>query len=1075
MTKLVVPLLFLCLIVSACSMSDISIEGPKPNPTAVSRIDEGFPTEAVFCTDLGGTILIVGENFSPLPSNVMNSEKLLIMPQVFLLTYETDPIELEGVTFDQRTKAMSATIPTGLAVGVYDLRIINPNQQPGTLVDSIQIVPPPELSQIDPAVGCNELETPVVIGGANFRTASDGTIPAASLVGDDGAEFPLELVSFSSAAELTGTVPMGLEPGMYDLQVTNPEGCWVTLENAFEVVLPPELTAMNPNQAPNAVDVPVVISGNYFRVGASVYLTLQNTTDDYDLLNVTVSSATQIDATVPAGIPVGVYDLTIDNPDGCSDTLAGAYTALPPAILDLCASVDPAFGWVMTRTKIEICADNSDGNGLQSTPEVFILIPNDNDIIQEIPLIREAYLDPGPPLGNSIMSAVVPSLADDDRLVTGGAYDIKVVNPNGGFGIISSAFTLLPDPPPDILTMSPARGDKLTVETITVTGINFKTGLLSDNVTPIFSLEMLDPNFTVAASCEAGTLIILPDTPDPDVFTASCDMLLPETGIYVVRASHADDGSYDLYSAFAVTAPSGKLANQPLEASIPKMNVARRAHGIALGYDDLGNRFVYVAGGENWDADNSQSRIVDSVEISVLSNFGQLGNWREVENKLPEARTGVSLVNAGRYLYAIGGSPDGDTPAAQSQGGFSNVLRAKILGADTAPVIEAPTASAGGALAGGTWYYKVSAIMKDTTDNPLGETLPSDEESIRVEADSQVGLSWEMPDSLLLSDVDHFRVYRSAEANGLSGTEGLLADDIPVPQDGTIVSWIDDGQGVVDQAQVPLKTGAVGKWSEMPELNIPRYDAAAVVVQTGPDNAYLYVSGGRDGPLDPANGVDNVSVSTEWVAFDPMAPLGRDMVGNAFSIGPDLAQPRSEHALVQINHNNASALDPTHFYIAVVGGSAKDRGEGGPNAPIKDVESSLLDFTDGTPSAWIDTTVKLQIDRIGLSGIHVNNFLYAFNGWGGGGFDNFANDGEQSQSETIEDCTLSCHPDFDTMTSTTVEFDWPNDPERENAINVRYRSGLVFFGAYFYWMGGSENTNLDTTSNVTVQATYSDQ
>ncbi len=1143
----------------ACSVSELTIDGPQPNPTSVARADRGFPVEAVWCTDLGGTIVIDGEDFSPLPISVVEGEQTLVLPVVKLVSDSGVETELAGVLFKQSTGSLTADVPAGLAIGSYDVVIVNPNEHEGMLADSVQIVPPPELSGIVPEVGCNELTTGVTVSGQHFREAGDGTLPRLVLIPAGGsAEFVLDAITFVSATELRAEVDPGLEPGFYDLMVTNPEGCFDTLANAFEVVPPPEisgiepvvgcnemstdvivsgryfrvesdgtlptaalvpsgggaeillatlvfnsstelaavvpadltpgfydlvvtnpegctdtlanafevvpppeLVGINPQEGSNEDDVAVIITGNYFRAAGdgtppSVFLTENGTQNNYDLENVIVVSSSELSAVVPAGIPVGEYDLTVVNPWGCSATLAFAYTAVQPPSLDMCADVDPAFGWVKERTKIEICASNALGNGLASTPEVFILIPDvvNEAIIEEIPLIREALLTLGSVSENSVMSAVVPSDTDDARIRVGGPYSIKVVNPDSSYGLIPNAFTLLPDPPPDILTVNPARGDKEATETITVTGRNFKTGMLADGTTPILAIAMLDETWSEAAICDVGTITVQKDVPEAGIDTAQCDMNLPATGVYLVRVQHLDDGSYDLYAAFAVTTPSGKLDEKP--AILSSLNVPRRAHGVAVGFDDLGNRFVYAVGGVNYDVDNTVMAVLDSVEVSVMSNFGQLGNWNLLDKALPEPRTGLSLINVGRYLYAIGGSVDGDEPAVASASTLANVLRGKILGADTAPVIKTAVAAAGGSLAAGTWYYKVSAVMKDSTDNPLGETLPSDEEPVRVPADSSLTLTWTVADH---AAVDHFRVYRSDVANGLSGTESLLLANIAVG--GAETSWVDDGSGTVDTNVVPLPIGSLGNWAEMAELLTPRYDVAAVAVRVDPDHVYLYVSGGRIGPaVSPGH---NATATSEWVA---LSADGRDLQ-SVWNAGTDMLAPRAEHVLTHIGPSNATAIASNNYLLAA-GGSGGDRGDGD---PVKPMESSQLDGVTvlGSLLAWTSVNLSTQNNRIGLTGIHVNNYIYLFNGWGGGGADNFANAGEKANAETTENCVADCFPDFSSMTSTTITF------AQEIEKGVRYRSGLVFFGAFFYWVGGSTDTNITSTSTTVLLGKYSSE
>lgn len=89
-------------------------------------------------------------------------------------------------------------------------------------------------------------------------------------------------------------------------------------------VPPPSVFSITPNSGVNTAPVSVVIQGaNFFgmptaRLGSGYFL------------SITGATATTLNGTVPAGIPPGVYALTVTNPDAQSGTLSPAYTVLGP-------------------------------------------------------------------------------------------------------------------------------------------------------------------------------------------------------------------------------------------------------------------------------------------------------------------------------------------------------------------------------------------------------------------------------------------------------------------------------------------------------------------------------------------------------------------------------------------------------------------------------------------------------------------------------------------------------------------------------------------------------------------------
>jgi len=143
----------------------------------------------------------------------------------------------DAVVFDMVSKtggsstAIRADIPVGAPTGVYQVGVIN---RYGTSSLSGQeytitaaATPLPEVRTALPAMGRNDLWTLVQIEGHSFDPnavritlgRSDGTVLA-----------DLEDVRWESVTQMSGTVPIGVHPGQYHVQVHNPNGSynWVS-------------------------------------------------------------------------------------------------------------------------------------------------------------------------------------------------------------------------------------------------------------------------------------------------------------------------------------------------------------------------------------------------------------------------------------------------------------------------------------------------------------------------------------------------------------------------------------------------------------------------------------------------------------------------------------------------------------------------------------------------------------------------------------------------------------------------------------------------------------------------------
>jgi photosystem II stability/assembly factor-like uncharacterized protein len=81
------------------------------------------------------------------------------------------------------------------------------------------------VSEVDPASGPNDLDTPIIITGTDF--AAPPTVTLGTTLLDD--------VGWVSTRTLTATVPWGLDPGVYTLTVENPDGGSAGLTDAFTV------------------------------------------------------------------------------------------------------------------------------------------------------------------------------------------------------------------------------------------------------------------------------------------------------------------------------------------------------------------------------------------------------------------------------------------------------------------------------------------------------------------------------------------------------------------------------------------------------------------------------------------------------------------------------------------------------------------------------------------------------------------------------------------------------------------------------------------------------------------------
>jgi len=869
-------------------------------------------------------------------------------------------------------------------------------------------------------------------------------IPQVFAVDTAGRAFPLADVTYDSASGALdfAVAPNELVAGRYDLRVVNPNGKAGTATGALSIVAPPTLAAVDPVYAANTVAGTLTFTGTGFWAATSgtqphISLIYDNPPLNVVLESVSVASASTVTATVPADQAIATYDIRLTNPDGCVAELLRAYEAGPALALN--STVTPALGTVSARTSIEISARAAaSGFGLKPVPAAFIVIGG-----VDIPLLRALYLDTGSATTPSRMSAVVPSASDDPRIVVGGPYAIKVMNPDGVAGLIARAFTVTANQPPHVTVVTGPRGDAAAGGTLlTVIGENFRDGNLPGTGNRILTIALVTRDASGAEiefACGRTTTVL--NVPSVGLATATCTMTLPAVpGLYLVRVRHQDDRAYSDFAAYAVT-----LAGRPLALKAPaqaSLNTPRRAHGLAAGEDDLGGRYLYAAGGEN------VGGVLASIEVASVSKFGALSGWTSNRVALPEARTGVALVAVGHSLYAIGGSTDGSTPIPDNAaGGQYPVLRAEILGADSMPVVGSAVVGASGSLGDGVYYYRVAAVMKAASSNPLGETLPSEIESVRATSGSRVTLTYSSPRAI---DVDHFVIYRSVSPNQVVGTELLLG----VTADGTVTTFVDDGS-VAPAGASPLPRGSTGAWvgvsaaAGLPTIT-PRFDHAAVGLAIDATQAYLYVAGGRVGPLatDVTSSVEVASVSANGATLASWATTTA------------LSEARAEHALALVGPEQLFALatPPSAFGLMVAGGTESTRAQKTPPTdPTPNLRIGRVDTANGTIVDW--RLGGTEVARVGLTAFVANDYCYL----AGGLF--AASTSAKSQAAGTREVGAGA-PNYPAFLGTFPTGATTFDP------GITYRSATAQSAGYFFFVGGSASATLGSTTAVVLRGGY---
>lgn len=317
---------------------------------------------------------------------------------------------------------------------------------------SIDEILSPTLTSVNPISLTAGVTNTTAVEGSNFYS------PTFTLVGSSGT-FPATVDSFD-ATGANITLNNAIPAGTYDLTITNQDGKTGTLVDAI-VIIGPEISSIIPNSVRVGYQTGVTIFGtNIYQPNA--YLSLSGT--DYPL-TVNSASATEIDATVPNTLPVGIYDLFIVNGSLSADqsnTLTETFEVLPP-IVPIVSAVSPAS---MTFNQSDfLIISGSDF----LTPTAYL---SDGTLTTTLSIFEST--------GDTITTVVPIGLAV-------GFYDIYVENgtpTNDRSNILTDGFEITLDIIPNVSAVSPSNVTLGGDMSITVTGSSFVTPTLylSNNV-----------------------------------------------------------------------------------------------------------------------------------------------------------------------------------------------------------------------------------------------------------------------------------------------------------------------------------------------------------------------------------------------------------------------------------------------------------------------------------------------------------------------------------------------------------------------------------------------------------------
>ena len=242
--------------------------------------------------------------------------------------------QLTGITAISDSE-IRAVVPAGVMIGNYNLRVSaagGTSLTTGTAKFTVT-TPAPAVTGLNPIASSNLEVTAITISGTGFYSGlASSTVSRVSL--DDFGNTALTGVTAVSSNEIHASVPAGLIIGNYNVQVTTTAGTNVTSTVRFSVTTPePKITEISPSTGSNFVPTTVSLTGSGFfgGVGANT-VTSVKLSDGTNLSGYTVVSDSKITGIiVPAGVPVGLYDIRVSATGGTNSTSSTKFTVTCPS------------------------------------------------------------------------------------------------------------------------------------------------------------------------------------------------------------------------------------------------------------------------------------------------------------------------------------------------------------------------------------------------------------------------------------------------------------------------------------------------------------------------------------------------------------------------------------------------------------------------------------------------------------------------------------------------------------------------------------------------------------------------
>ncbi len=383
----------------------VTVNGQEVTPDSVDGCEavEGAGFEAEICTSFTVTVDLTGQAIGGIEVTVTNPDvvgcntsttevfEIVGPPTVTgvqpseICSDRAETVTLTGTGFGQNATVMfgsemadmveyvsstelTVTFTDGLPAGTYDITVDNGGGCVATLMAGIIVNPTPITFFVDPRVVYNGITIEVTI----FTSGLDAMAQSVDLIDDMGNV--TNISAFNSPTRpnrILATIPAGLDPGEYEVQVTSSDGCESLINGRLTITdnLTLNLASITPSFVSPTVDTAVTMEAadpNSFVSTPRAYLNPNPAgagVTASPIRAVVQADGDTLTGVIPGGLTPGSYDLIIVNPTGEVGLLESALTVTPnePPVI---TSVTPATLANNTDYPVTIAGENFDAAGV---------------------------------------------------------------------------------------------------------------------------------------------------------------------------------------------------------------------------------------------------------------------------------------------------------------------------------------------------------------------------------------------------------------------------------------------------------------------------------------------------------------------------------------------------------------------------------------------------------------------------------------------------------------------------------------------------------------------------------------